>query len=440
MRINLYLALLFAPFFTAAQTPILTITGSNTVGATLAPECAISYLTTILGASTAARINTPIANEFIIAGDNNQHISFRAHGSSTGFKDLLARKTDIAMASRPIKTAEYNRLVPQGDLRSASAENAIAIDGLAVIVNKHNPITRLTLDQLSNIFTGKIRNWQELGGRNHAINLYARDNNSGTWDTFKSLVLKKIPLANRAERFESNDVLSSRISADIHGIGFTSLASVGTNQTLAIADENTAFLSPSLLNVASEDYLLSRRLYMYVPPLNDNRYAQDFINHCQSETGQDIVQTIGFVSQNIVALRPEPTTQAPAEYQKLAASAKRLSVNFRFTHSSAELDNKAKRDLLRLANYYQHNSSTVDIILVGFSDTKSRASTAKILSKLRALAVKNALREEGIKVVNSLALGADMPVSANGHSSSVAKNGRVEVWVKPRFQKILSAR
>lgn len=409
--------------------PILRIAGSNTVGAKLGPACAAGFLKDKLGASDVEIIQTGKENEFSVVSDNHQ-INFEAHGSSTGFKALFYKKANIAMASRPIKSTEHEKLALLGDMRSSKAEHTIAIDGLAIIVNQNNTVNSLNKNQIAKIFSGEITNWADVGGNSQAINIYARDNNSGTWDTFKSLVLGKIPLSHKALRFESNNTLAVNVSSDRAGIGFTSLASVGVNKALAIADNNTAYLKPNHLTVASEDYLLSRRLFMYSRPFPQNKYVKPFIEYCLSSQGQERVKSVGFVSQNIETVTQTVNPNTPVDYQQLAKEAERLSVNFRFNKTSAELDNKAKDDIQRLVDFYQLQTEQIEITLVGFSNTKRSPSVAKIISKMRAQAVKTALQEEGIKVKNLLALGDNISVVANNSKESSVKNGRVEVWVK----------
>lgn len=411
-----------------AQGPLLTVVGSNTIGAELGPACAQGYLKDVLGADSAIVVPSGTENEFTVIGDNRKEIVFKAHGSSTGFKAIKAGEADVAMASRPIKDTEAAALSHLGDFNSAAAEHTIAIDGLAVIVHPNNPVKALTVDQVKSIFTGQVNNWRQLGGFDATITVLARDAQSGTFDTFNSMVLKKTPLAANARRFESNNVLSSEVSNNPTAIGFTSIAAVGNNTVLAVAEGETQFLRPNQLTVASEDYLLSRRLFMYTPTEKQNPQAKNFVDYCLSSQGQELVAETGFVPQKIITVAFEANDSFPPEYNTLANDSNRLSVNFRFAPSSAELDTKAVRDLDRLKAFYESNQKP-SITLVGFSDAARSASTAKILSKMRAMAVKDALRERGITVENILALGDSMMVAGSQTNGAKAKNGRVEVWI-----------
>ncbi|MDO6806331.1 substrate-binding domain-containing protein, partial [Wenyingzhuangia sp. 1_MG-2023] len=86
--------------------------------------------------------------------------------------------------------------------------------GLAIVVHPSNPVSELSVDEISEIFSGGYTDWSQVGGRPGAIHVYARDENSGTWDSFKSMVLGNTPLIASAKRFESNAVLSDEVSAD----------------------------------------------------------------------------------------------------------------------------------------------------------------------------------------------------------------------------------
>lgn len=199
-------------------------------------------------------------------------VELSAHGSSTGFAALLERHAELAAASRPVKDSEVRALAGFGDLRSPYAEQVIAIDGLAIILHPDNPLASLDTAQLAAVFAGEVRTWEELGGKGGAIRLYARDEQSGTYDTFKELVLASHgkSLASDARRFESNDRLAAAVSADPHAIGFVGIASVGRARALAIADGESLPMAPQESLIATEDYPLSRRLFLYLKPGEKN--------------------------------------------------------------------------------------------------------------------------------------------------------------------------
>lgn len=414
----------------------MAIHGSNTVGATLAPMLVEGFLHS-QGTTRVITRNTGTENEAILIGERSDspvRVMVAAHGSSTGFTALKAGIADIWASSRPVKSSEVSQMSRNTNLTELASEHVIAIDGLAILVHPSNPVNQLSIDTLGRIFAGQINNWAELGGRNLAINLYARDDRSGTWDTFKSLVLRKqLTLDATAQRYESNDQLSDDVSKDPSGIGFAGLASVRNSKVLAISDGTAPALKPNQLTVASEDYPLARRLFMYSPGEQTTPLAKSFIEFALSQEGQAIVSRSGFVSQNPIAVKPELDGNAPATFKRLTGNYQRLTVNFRFAEGRTRLDNKAQRDLTRVMSFLNsHNQSAEDVLLIGFADAQSNELRAQMISELRALSVRKALSREGLKNVAYTGYGHYMPVGTSGGVSGQQRNGRVEVWVRTR--------
>ncbi|WP_179149173.1 substrate-binding domain-containing protein [Pseudomonas syringae] len=416
--------------------PVLRIQGSNTINAQLAPAL-VEELMRQQGLQSVQTTPGNAVNELRVTGKTaaGQPVSVdvAAHGSGTGFSALKAGNTDIAASSRPIKDQEAKELASLGDLKSAAGEQVIGIDGVAVIVNPANPLRQLDTLQLARIFSGEIKDWSEAGGNPGAIHLYVRDDKSGTYETFKELVLTKYgkQLAANASRFESSEQLSDEVSKDVNGIGFTGLPSVRHAKAVAIADGESRPMLPTTSLIATEDYPLSRRLYLYVPPAAHQRWSQALVRFAQSAEGQTIVAQSGFVAQTVQALKVQPTAQMPADYQALTRKAERLSVNFRFAQGSARLDNKAQQDLKRVADYLKANDKLDQhVTLVGFGDAKSDPARAALLSRLRAMAVRRELLKSGVTFREILGLGDEMPVANNDIDDGRIKNRRVEVWVQ----------
>lgn len=411
------------------------LSGSNTIGQELAKACAKGYLAE--QGFTSIHIEKIDTEAYIVVGKGVQGqstIKIEAKGSSTGFNALLTGNADLAMSSRPIKANEAASLLALGDMQSAQAEQTIGIDGLSIITHPENPVSALTLHQLAAIFSGELTNWQQVGGLNLPINLYARDQHSGTWDTFKKLVLgKHYALTNEAERFTSNHLLAHEVQKDLQAIGFVGLSSVGGSKLIAISDADAPPMRPNKFTVGTEDYPLSRRLYLYLPTKQPNDEALAFINFCQSFEGQKLVEKMGFVSQNIQRFEVAPTQHMPTYYQKLAGRAERLSLNLRFNEGSPQLDTKALKDIERLAHYLSAiNTNYPYVYLIGFSEKGNRFSQDVVLSRFRALAVRSALLRHDITIASSHGLGSFLPVANNNDTNSKKKNARVEVWVSRR--------
>jgi phosphate transport system substrate-binding protein len=423
-----------APLPVPDQGPALRIQGSNTIGAALGPAL-VKGLMEHQGLQAVHSEPGEGANEQRVIGKTRQGktvtVEVAAHGSSTGFTALKKATADLAASSRPIKDSELVDLEPVGDLKSPLAEQVIAIDGLAIILNPLNPLNTLNTEQLAQVFNGEVSTWEALGGIGGTIHLYARDDQSGTYDTFKELVLNRRgkPLAP-AQRFESSEALSDAVSHDPQGIGFIGLPYVRQAKAVAIIDGDSQPMLPLNSLIATEDYPLSRRLYFYLPPSSRNPWAKALVDFTQSSKGQAIVAANGFIAQHVQAIGVTPRASMPEGYQAIAHDAQRLTVNFRFEEGSASLDNKARQDVQRVVAYIRnHGKLDKQVTLVGFGDAKNDPQRAALLSKLRAMAVRRELVKSGVVLRDILGFGAQMPVAANTADEGRIKNRRVEVWV-----------
>lgn len=419
---------------TDSTVTLLRIQGSNTIGEHLAPKLAVAYLEA-KGIKNVRIQASGVENERIVKGDlisqgKTVQILIAAHGSSTGFKALLENSADIWASSRPVKEKEVAEALQFADLTGVNSEHILGIDGLAIIVNPKNKITELNKLQLAQIFAGEVTNWSQVGGEDRPITLYARDDKSGTYDSFKALVLSETQkLSPTALRFESSDVLSASVVKDEGGIGFIGMAYVGQSKLLAIADGATQAFKPSKLSVATEDYALSRRLFFYSDDKPANPYVVEFLRFAEGINGQQLVEASGFISQNVSALQPKLAGDLPEDYLALVKNAERLTVNFRFQSGSAKLDNKANRDIERLAYYLANQGKGKKVYLIGFGDKRKSEDRSKLLSKLRAMAVRRELVRYNLYPEETTGYGEFNPV-AGEESASSNKNSRVEVWIR----------
>lgn len=410
------------------------IDGSNTIGAELAPALVQAWLAS-RGAEQISVLPSS-QNESRVQGflpDRNAHVAvdIAAHGSGTGFSALSTATTDIAAASRPIKVKEQ-ALFDGLDLTTSDSEHIIGIDGLAIVVNPSNTLQSLSVKDLRRIFAGEIKNWKALGGADQAIRIFARDENSGTWDSFRHMVLGKTLLAESAVRFESNNELSDTVSQTQGAIGFVGLASVRNSKLMAISAGNVGALEPNKLTVATEDYALARRLFMYTAGPTTNPYVEDFLYFVATD-GQKHVAEVGFISQDVQPVWPDYLSTLPDDMKNMVKGAYRLSVNFRFNEGSAKFDNKSQRDLDRLLEFMSENPN-VELMLFGFASESGDDDLTMLLSKHRAMAVSRALRRAAIFPDEVEGFGAQAPVAAVEGNDGRQKNSRVEVWIRPQHE------
>lgn len=418
---------------------VLRLHGSNTVGASLAPALLQSFLNGE-GFDKVEQKPGKSAEESSFSARRSKdgaelQVELHAHGSGTAFTDLRDGKADVGMSSRPIKKDETEFTQPLGDLAAEGSEYVIALDGLAVIVHPTNPVGKLSIAQIRGLFSGQISDWKEVGGKPGPVKLLARDDKSGTFDTFKALVLGKDKLAEGTERLEDSAQLSDTVAGDPQAIGFIGLPYVRQAKLLAVSDGDAAPLRPTRLTVATEDYALARRLFLYVPQ-NATPLARRFADYAISDAGQQVAEKIGFVGQ-----LPDPVEagntggQTPADYQRVTDGAKRLSVNLRFRAASMQLDNKGQQDLTRIVRQLETRltGKRQQVMLFGFADSQGGDSCRnQRLSQERANAVAAELATYGIKGQVVHGFGAAAPVASNETDAGRERNRRVEVWISDR--------
>jgi phosphate transport system substrate-binding protein len=188
---------------------------------------------------------------------------------------------------------------------------------------------------------------------------------------------------------------------------------------------------PSPLTVATEDYPLARRLYLYSPKTSTVA-TRDFIDFALSEEGQRVVQATGFVG-----LTPECNASAShcsactAPYKQATKGACRLSVDFRFARGSTDLDTRALKDLQRLVTLMgRTENSSKAVLLFGFSDSQGTPTQNATLAQQRASLVAEQLRARGLFVDTTQGFGQEMPVADDTTEEGRQRNRRVEVWLR----------
>jgi phosphate transport system substrate-binding protein len=415
----------------APENFILRLAGSNTLGAKLAPALMEAYFRKKGCANITSKTIEVELVHITCSLEGKQYLaSISSKGSGTAFTGLKDRSADIGMASRRAKTAEVASLSGQGILTSPANEHVVALDGVAIIVNPSNQIPQLSVAQVRSIFTGKIGSFNLVSGPNNRIQIYRRDDKSGTFDSFKSLVMGGSRLVSSAKAFEDSLALASAVAADNNAIGFVGHTLVGDARVVPIGVAGNEALLPNRFTIQTEDYPLSRRLYLYLMSEAGNQEAKKFVSFAISKEGQAVVDREKFIPLEIVrSLAPLPSSSSDA-YRTATAGAERLSVNFRFNSGSNQLDNRALADLDRVTEYLITTSTKpVKLVLIGFADNVGDPTTNVALSKERAQSVAKSLKTRGIVPGKITGFGAENPIASNQTPQGQQKNRRVEVWV-----------
>ena len=214
-------------------------------------------------------------------------------GSGVGLSALRENMTDIAMTSRKIKFDEQVELGKEG---KRVEEVIIAYDALAVIVHPSNPVKELTREQLEKIFTGRIRNWKEVGGPDRRIVAYSRETSSGTYEFFKESVLKNKNYTNRALSMPATGAVIQSISQTKGAIGYVGLAYLNDAvKALSVSyDGGAHFVTPTFENAEKKLYPIVRPLYYYYEEKNEAR-VNPFIHYLLSPEGQNVVREKGYI-------------------------------------------------------------------------------------------------------------------------------------------------
>jgi phosphate transport system substrate-binding protein len=412
---------------------ILRLADSNTIQDSLGPALAEAFLKA-QGATNVKIYPGENPQEKIVQGvlpgdAFASSITIASHGSETAFTALAEDTCDIGMTARRIKPDEAAKLAPQG---GAASEHILGLDGIAVIVNASNPLNELRKEQIKQIFTGYITDWSKLEPSSHGtIQIYAKEDQSGITDTFKSLVLTGKPIAVSAHSFQDSNAISEAVAGDPNGIGFISLPFVHSAKSIAVSDNGAGALKPNKLTVATEDYPLTRRLYLYTHATPHNAFTQKFVEFALSRQGQEVVAANGFVAQNVAQASQSVSYAAPVEYRQLTKNAERLSLDFRFDAADLSHDSKAQADLDRVVSQIADEGETKNrVMLFGFTDNAGTPEESRSLSLNRARMVESQLVQRGIKPTIVRGFGSELPIAANDTAEGREKNQRVEIWIQ----------
>jgi phosphate transport system substrate-binding protein len=226
-------------------------------------------------------------------------ISVTGGGSGTGIASLINGTVDIANASRQIKEEEIAEAQSNG---VEPMEHIIARDAIAVIVNPENPVSQLTLQQISDIYSGKIKNWSEVGGEDRPIVRLSRETNSGTHVYFLETVLRmgdsedKTLFSTDTLLLPSSEGIIAEVRQNPNALGYDGLGYVPEDlKMIAIAEqEGGAYVLPSIPTVNDKTYPIARDLYMYTDG-EPSGIVKEYLDWILASEAQEIVAELGFV-------------------------------------------------------------------------------------------------------------------------------------------------
>jgi len=252
----------------------------------------------IKGSDTMVNLVQAWAEEFMKKNPDS-FVAVTGGGSGTGFAALVGGSCDLAMSSRQIKPREIGLAEAKG---VHPKELTVALDGLAVVVSPKNPVSKLTIDQLAGIFTGRIKNWKEVGGPDLKIVILSREVNSGTHVYFKEHVLRQQDPKSKEEYspeallLPSSQAIADEVAQNSGAIGYYGMGYISKNQkAISVAkDASAEYVYPTTGNVLDGKYPISRPLFIYTKGEAQGD-VKKFVDFLLSDEGQAVVSSMDFV-------------------------------------------------------------------------------------------------------------------------------------------------
>lgn len=222
-------------------------------------------------------------------------ISVQGGGSGTGIAAFITRRCDICQSSRKMSGKEVQQCK---DRNIVSRATVLAMDGISIAVHRSNPVDSLTLNQLQDVYTGKLRNWKQAGGKDAPIVVLSRESSSGTYIYFQELVLKNQTYARTALLMPSTKAIQQEISNNPNAVGYGGVAYFKGKKNVKIIPISKGKGSPAVEptdgNVISGRYPIARPLFLYTAG-KPKGVIGDYIRFCLSPEGQKIVSQVGYV-------------------------------------------------------------------------------------------------------------------------------------------------
>lgn len=253
----------------------------------------------IKGSDTMVNLGQAWAEEYMRLNPDAS-IAVTGGGSGTGISAIISGTCDLAQSSREMKEKELKLAEDAG---SKVTQVVAGLDGIAVIVHSSNPLESITIEQLSDIFSGKVKNWKEIGGEDRPFLALSRERNSGTHVFFLEEVVRKgnskgpEEFSEEALMMPSNQAIVQEVKSSESGIGYVGIGYVsGDVKVLTVSkDASSEAVTPTLETVQDGTYPISRELFFYVKGEQQEGIVKDYIDYVLSDEGQEILQLLDFV-------------------------------------------------------------------------------------------------------------------------------------------------
>lgn len=236
-----------------------------------------------LAGSTSMEKLCEAMSESFMADNQGITVTVEYVGSGAGIESLSKGSVDIGNSSRNLKPEE---------LSNGCVENVVALDGIAVIVDKNNGVTDISSDNLKKLYTGEIKNWKELGGADEAVVVIGREAGSGTRDAFEELLELK-DKCDYAQQLDSTGAVLAKVASTPGAIGYVSL-DVVDDSVLSVSIDS---VEANEQNILAGKYLLSRPFVMATKGdvSSQNELVQKWFEYVNSEKGKKIIKKVGLI-------------------------------------------------------------------------------------------------------------------------------------------------
>ena len=447
------------PVFKPAAVDVA-IVGSEAIGLRLMPLLMAGYASMQDAEAVVTNVSSGEAVATMVSdggfGDEIGSYSVSAIGDNSAFSALLSQEAALGMSSRRITVDEARALRADGSesMVGQSQERIIAVDSMVVVTHASNPVETLTTEQLAGIFSGQITNWSEVGGEDKAINVVNYAEGSSNYNFFMSYLFKdNIPDFTPATSSANDQETSNAVFRDPASIGYVGYAFKRGAKPVTLINECGIPMTPDTFAAKTEEYTLSRRMYMYNRGNDLDAQAQSFLEFATSEDADGVILKSGFIDLGIES-RPQDEDDARRavlqEYVKTQSDSfegqvieemlslmdnnDRLSTTIRFRAGSSRIDERGREDMNRLVRFLQDVPAGKKVTFVGFTDDVGAFEANRNLSAERAKQIADEVASMGgASLANlefaSAGFGEIAPNACNVTDRGQAINRRVEVWI-----------
>ncbi len=378
---------------------------------------------------------------------------FNLATTDEGFADLVADEADVVMAVREVNEAEIAHALDAGlgDLSGPQRARIVALDGLVPIVSPVNPLRDISLEALTAIRSGNLRDWHDLIGLSAPIDLHEKVGDAGL--AVGGVEPEDPQPGGWRVQHESASGLVASVARSPEALGLTPFSQMGTARALRLTGPCGRSLSVSSASLKAEDYPLAMPLYLYVPARRLPLLAREFLGWLSTPAAELVVRRAGYVDQvpmliplgaqgdrlanAIQAAGEEVSLEDLREMIEAMRGAERLTTTFRFRGGAAALDPQSEGNVARLARDIEAGVyDDRQITLAGFSDGRGDAATNRKLALQRAQSVEAAVRDAAPTadwnklVLRAIAFGEALPLACDDSVWGRQANRRVEVWIR----------